>query len=51
MDDNIKSNLSEILFGNAYRIDLVQCRVQWWAVVNVIENLWVLQKAVNFFTS
>jgi hypothetical protein len=50
MDENIKNNLSEILFVNAYKIDLIQCRVQWWAVVNVRENLWVLQKAMNFFT-
>jgi hypothetical protein len=30
---------------------LDQDRDQWWAIVNVVMNLWVLQKAGNFLTN
>jgi hypothetical protein len=32
-------------------IDLAQDRDRWWALVNVIMNLQVLQNAGNFLTS
>jgi hypothetical protein len=41
MDDNIKSNPAEIVFEDGLRIDLVQEMVQMWALVNIVENVWV----------
>jgi hypothetical protein len=32
-------------------IDLAQNRGRWWAVVNAVVNLWVVQNAGNFLTS
>jgi hypothetical protein len=40
-DDNIKMVLRAIVIDGANWIRLAQDRVQWWAFVNTIMNLWV----------
>jgi hypothetical protein len=40
--DNIKTNLREIGWGGMDRIDLVQDREQWRALVNTVMKLQVL---------
>jgi hypothetical protein len=40
-EDNIKMNLREIGIDEANWIQLVQDRVQWWAYVNTVMNLWI----------
>jgi hypothetical protein len=40
-EDNIKLDLREIGINGANWIHLAQDRVQWWAFVNMVMNLWV----------
>jgi hypothetical protein len=40
-EDNIKLYLREIGFDGANWIQLAQNRVQWWAFINTVINLWV----------
>jgi hypothetical protein len=40
-EDNIKLDLWEAGIDGANWIQLVQDRVQWWAFVNTVMNLWV----------
>jgi hypothetical protein len=40
-EDNIKMDLREIGIDGANWIELAQDRVQWWACVNTVINLWV----------
>jgi hypothetical protein len=40
-DNNIKLDLREIGINGANWIWLAQDRVQWWAFVNMVMNLWV----------
>jgi hypothetical protein len=41
-EDAIKMDLKEIGWGGVEWIHLAQDRDCWWAVVNVVMNLWVL---------
>jgi hypothetical protein len=40
-EDNIKLDLREIGINGVNWIQLAQDRVQWWAFVNMVMNLWV----------
>jgi hypothetical protein len=40
-EDNIKMDLREIRIDRTNWIQLAQDRVQWWAFVNTVMNLWV----------
>jgi len=40
-EDNIKMNLQEVECRGMDWIELVQDRERWWALVNVVMNLWV----------
>jgi hypothetical protein len=40
-EDNIKMDLQKVKFGGVDWIELAQDRDRWWAVVNVVMNLWV----------
>jgi hypothetical protein len=40
-EDNIKMGLREIQINGANWIWLAQDRVQWWAFVSIVINLWV----------
>jgi hypothetical protein len=40
-EDNIKLDLREIRISGANWIQMAQDRVQWWAFVNTVMNLWV----------
>jgi hypothetical protein len=40
-EDNIKPDFKEIGIDRANWIRLAQDRVQWWAFVNTVMNLWV----------
>jgi hypothetical protein len=40
-EDNIKMDLREIGIDGVNWIRLAQNRVQWWAFVNTVMNLWV----------
>jgi hypothetical protein len=40
-EDNIKLDLRETGINGANWIRLAQDRVQWWAFVNTVMNLWV----------
>jgi hypothetical protein len=40
-ENNIKMDLGEIGIDGANWIQLAQDRVQWWAFVNMVMNLWV----------
>jgi hypothetical protein len=40
-EDNIKLNLREVEIDGANWIQLAWDRVQWWAFVNTVINLWV----------
>jgi hypothetical protein len=37
--------------GGMNNSDLVQDRDRWWALVNLVMNVWVAQNARNFLTS
>jgi hypothetical protein len=50
-EDNIKVNLRDVECGGMDRIDLVQDRKRWRALVNAVMNLRVPQNAGNFLTS
>jgi hypothetical protein len=39
-EDNIRMDLREIGIDGANWIQLDQDRVQWWACVNMVKNLW-----------
>ena len=38
---NIKMDLQKVGFGGMDWIDLAQDRNRWWALVNVVMNVWV----------
>jgi len=40
-EDNIKMDLQEVGWRGMDWIDLAQDRDRWWALVNVVMNLWV----------
>jgi hypothetical protein len=40
-EDNIKMDLREIGINRANWIRLAEDKVQWWAFVNTVMNLWV----------
>jgi hypothetical protein len=40
-EDNIKMDLREIGVSGANWIQLAQDRMQWWAFMNIVMNLWV----------
>jgi hypothetical protein len=40
-EDNIRMNLREIGWEGVDWIHLAQDRDQWWALVNMVMNLWV----------
>jgi hypothetical protein len=40
-EDNIKMDLQGIGWGSMECIDLAEDRERWWALVNVVINLWV----------
>jgi hypothetical protein len=40
-EDNIKMGLQEVGWGGMDWIDMAQDRDRWWAVVNVVLNVWV----------
>jgi hypothetical protein len=40
-EDNIKMDLQAVVLGCMEWIDLAQNRDRWWALVNVVMNLWV----------
>ena len=50
-EDNIKMNLQEVGCGGMNWTGLAQDRERWWALVNVVMNLWVPSDAGNFLTS
>ena len=41
LEDNIKMDVQEVGWWGMNWIDLAQNRDGWWAVVNVVMNLWV----------
>jgi hypothetical protein len=41
LEDNIKMDLQEVGRGGMDWFDLTQSRNRWWALVNVVMNLWV----------
>jgi hypothetical protein len=41
LEDNIKMDLQEVGYGGKDWIGLAQDRGRWWALVNVVMNLWV----------
>jgi hypothetical protein len=43
-EDNIKLDLREIGIDGANGIQLAKDRVQWWAFVSTVMNLWVSQR-------
>jgi hypothetical protein len=47
--DNIKMDLRETGIDGANWIRLAQDRVQWWAFVNMVMNLWVPYESRIFF--
>jgi hypothetical protein len=40
-EDNIKLDLREIGINGVNQIQLAEDRVQWWAFVNMVMNLWL----------
>jgi hypothetical protein len=40
-EDNIRIDLQEVGYGCEDWIGLAQDRDRWWALVNVVRNLWV----------
>lgn len=49
--DNIKMCLTEIGLAGVGWIHLVSYRVRWWAVMNMVMNLWLPYNAGHFLTS
>jgi hypothetical protein len=50
-EGNVKMNHREIGQESVYGMHLAQDRDQWQALVNMVMNLWVSEKAGNFLTS
>jgi len=50
MDDNIKMDLKEMGWQGVDRIHLAQDTDTWWAVVNMVINLWDLSNVAEVFT-
>jgi hypothetical protein len=50
-EGNITMDLTEIRWEVVEWIYLAEDRNQWQAVVNMVMNIWVLQKVGNFLTS
>jgi hypothetical protein len=46
-EDNIKMDLQEVRWDSMDWIDLNQDRDKWWALVNVVRNLWVPKNTGN----
>jgi hypothetical protein len=44
-------NVKEIRCEGVNWIRLAEDRIHWWAVVNMVMNLWVLWKVGNILTS
>lgn len=42
VENNIKMALREIYYEVVMRFEQAYCRIQWWAFVNVMMNLWIL---------
>ena len=40
-EDNIKMDLEEVGYGGMDWIELAQDKDRWWALLNVVMNLWV----------
>ena len=49
--DNIRMDLQEVGCGGMDWIKLAQDRDRWWAVMNVVMNLWVPKNVAKFLTS
>jgi hypothetical protein len=49
--DNIKIDLKVTDYDRIDWIHLAQGREEWWAVLLIVINLWVLHTAGNFWTS
>jgi hypothetical protein len=45
-EDGIRMDLREIGFGGVEWIQLAQYRDHWWAVVNTVMNLWILEPQI-----
>jgi hypothetical protein len=41
LEDNIKMDHEEMRYSSVYWIHLCQDRDQWWALVNMVMNVWV----------
>jgi hypothetical protein len=50
-EDNIKMDLQAVVWHGTDWIDLAQDRDKWYALVNMVTNLWVSQNVRNFLTS
>jgi len=50
-EDNIRMNLRELGWKDVDWMYPTQDRDQWWALVNMVMNIWVPEMAGNFLTS
>jgi hypothetical protein len=44
-------NVKEIGHEDVDWIQMVQDRIQWWTLVNMVMNLWIPQKVSNFLAT